>query len=118
MERDSLVVFGYRREPAVAADVCLRTVVVLGLQLLVQAEHAGALHRREHSPVQVKDVWFLLQEGLDGSGICALRVESSLRRPVQIQDVRFLLQEGVDESGIRALCVESSLCRPVQVQDV
>ena len=43
-ERDDLVVFGCLREPAVAADVCLRTVVVLGLQLLVQAEHAGALH--------------------------------------------------------------------------
>ena len=90
-ERDGLVVFGCRREPAVAADVCLRTVVVLGLQLLVQAERAGALHGREHSPVQVEDVRFRLQEGLDGSGIRALRVESSLRRPVQVQDVRFRL---------------------------
>ena len=93
-------------------------MVVLGLQLLVQAEHAGALHGREHISVQVKDVRFRLQEGLDGSGIRALRVESSLHRPVQVQDVRFRLQEGVDESGIRALCVESSLCRPVQVHDV
>ena len=98
--------------------MCLRTVVLLGLQLLVQAECAGALHGREHSPVQVEDVRFRLQEGLDGSGIRALRVESSLRRPVQVQDVRFRLQEGVDESGIRALCIMSSLCRPVQVQDV
>ena len=45
VERDGLVVFGCRREPAIAADVCLCTVVVLGLQLLVHAEHAGALHR-------------------------------------------------------------------------
>ena len=98
--------------------MCLRTVVVLGLQLLIQAERAGALHVREPSPVQVEDVRFRLQEGLDGSGIRALRVESSLRRPVQVQDVRFRLQEGVDESRIRTLYVESSLCRPVQVQDV
>ena len=98
--------------------MCLRTVVVLGLQLLIQAERAGALHGREHNPVQVEDVRFRLQEGLDGSGIRALRVESSLRRPVQVQDVRFRLQEGVDESGIRVLCAESSLYRPVQVQDV
>ena len=98
--------------------MCLRTVVVLGLQLLVQAEHAGALHGREHSPVQVEDVRFHLQEGLDGSGLRALRVESSLRRPVQVQDVWFGLQEGVFESGIRTLHVESSLHRPVQVQDV
>ena len=83
-ERDGLVVFGCRREPAIAADVCLRTVVVLGLQLLVQAERAGALHGREHSPVQVEDVRFRLQEGVDESGIRALRVESSLRRPVQV----------------------------------
>ena len=95
--------------------MCLRTVVVLRLQLLVQAERAGALHGREHSPVQVEDVRFRLQEGLDGSGIRALRVESSLRRPVQVQDVRFRLQEGVDESSIRALSIELSLCRPVQV---
>ena len=59
-ERDDLVVFGCRREPAVAADVCLRTVVVLGLQLLVQAECAGALHEREHSPVQVENIRFRL----------------------------------------------------------
>ena len=78
-------------------------MVILGLQLLIQAEHAGALHGREHNPVQVEDVRFRLQEGLDGSGIRALRVESSLRRPVQVQDVRFCLQEGADESGIRAL---------------
>ena len=78
-------------------------------------ERAGALHGREHHPVQVEDVRFRLQEGLDGSSIRALRVESSLRRPVQVQDVRFRLQEGLDESGIRALCVESSLCRPVHV---
>ena len=95
--------------------MCLCTVVVLGLQLLVQAERAGALHGREHSPVQVEDVRFRLQEGLDGSGIHALRVESSLRRPAQVQDIRFRLQEGVDESGIHALYVESSLCRLVQV---
>ena len=95
--------------------MCLRTVVVLGLQLLVQAERAGALHGREHCPVQVEDVRFRLQEGLDGSGIRTLRVESSLRRPVQVQDFRFRLQEDVDESGIRALCVESSLYRPVHV---
>ena len=85
------------------ADVCLHTVVVLGLQVLVHAERAGALHGREHNPVQVEDVRFCLQEGLDGSGICALCVESSLRRPVQVQDFWFRLQEGVDESGIRAL---------------
>ena len=91
MERDGLVVFGCRREPAVAADVCLCTVVVLSLQLLVQVEHAGALHGREHSPVQVEDVRFRLQEGLDGSSIHALCVESSLRRPVQVQDIRFCL---------------------------
>ena len=97
--------------------MCLRTVVVLGFQLLVQAERAGALHGREHSPVQVEDVQFRLQEGLDGSGIRALRVEPSLRRSVQVQDFRFRLQEGVDESGIRTLRVESSLCRPAQVQD-
>ena len=95
--------------------MCLHTVVVLGLQLLVQAERAGALHGREHSPVQVEDIRFRLQESLDGSGIRALRVESSLRRPVQVQDFQFRLQEGVDESGIRALRVESSLCRPAQV---
>ena len=77
--------------------MCLRTVVVLGLQLLVQAERAGALHGREHSPVQVEDVRFRLQEGLDGSGIRALRVESSLRRPVQVQDVRFRLLEAEDK---------------------
>ena len=80
-ERDGLVVFGCRREPA---NVCLRTVVVLGLQLLVQAERAGALHGRERRSVQVEDVRFRLQEGLDGSGIRALRVESSLRRLVQV----------------------------------
>ena len=98
--------------------MCLRIVVVLGLQLLVHAERAGALHGREHRPVQVEDVRFRLQEGLDGSGIRALHVESSLRRPVQVQDIRFRLQEGVDESGIHALRVELSLRRPVQVQDV
>ena len=98
--------------------MCLRTVVVLGLQLLVHAERAGALHGREHSPVQVEDIRFRLQEGLDGSGTRALRVESSLCRPVQVQDVRFRLQEGLDGSGIRVLHVESSLRRPVQVQDV
>ena len=75
MEQDDLVVFVCWHEPAVDADVCLRTVVVLGLQLLVQAERAGALHGREHSPVQVEDVWFSLQEGLDGSGIRALSLE-------------------------------------------
>ena len=95
-ERDDLVVFGCRRELAVIADVCLRTVVVLGLQLLVQAEHADALHGREHSPVQVEDVRFRLQEGLDGSGIRALRIELSLRRPVHIHDIRFRLQESLD----------------------
>ena len=58
--------------------MCLRTVVVLGLQLLVQAERAGALHEREHSPVQVEDVRFRLQEGLDGSGMHALCIELSL----------------------------------------
>ena len=42
MERDGLIVFGCRREPAVAADVCLHTMVVLGLQLLVHAERADA----------------------------------------------------------------------------
>ena len=88
-------------------------MVVLGLQLLVQAERAGALHGREHSPVQVEDVRFRLQEGLDGSGIRVLRVESSLRHPVQVQDVRFRLKEGIDESGIRVLHVELSLCLPV-----
>ena len=98
--------------------MCLRTVVVLGLQLLVQAEGAGALHGREHSPVQVEDVRFCLQEGLDGSGIRALCVESSLCRPVQVQDVWFRLQEGLDGSGIRALRVELSLRRLVQVEDV
>ena len=91
MERDGLVVFGCRREPAVGADVCLRTVVVLGLQLLVHAEHAGALHGQEHRPVQVKGVRFRLQEGLDGSGMRALRGELSLRCSVQVQDVRFRL---------------------------
>ena len=90
-ERDGLVVFGCRREPAVAADVCLRTVVVLGLQLLVHAEHAGALHEREHRPVHVHDVQFCLQEGLDGSGIHALHVKLSLYRPIQVQDVQFYL---------------------------
>ena len=95
------MVFGYRREPAVAADVCLRTVFVLGLQLLVQAERAGALHGREHSPVQVEDVRFRLQEGLDGSGIRALRLKLSLRRPVHIHDIRFRLQESLDGSGMR-----------------
>ena len=85
--------------------MCLRTVVVLGLQLLVHAERAGALHGRENRPVQVEDVRFRLQEGLDGSGIRALRVESSFRRPVQVQDVRFRLQEGLDESGICVLPV-------------
>ena len=94
--------------------MCLRTVVVLGLQLLVQAERAGTLHGREHRPVQVEDVRFRLREGLDGSGIRTLHVESSLRRAVQVQDVRFRLQEGVDERGIRALCIEPSLFRPVQ----
>ena len=90
-------------------------MVVLGLQLLVQAERAGALHGREHRPAQVEDVRFRLQEGLDGSGIRALRVKSSLRRPIQVQDIRFRLQEGLDESGIRVLRIELSLCRPVQV---
>ena len=33
MERDGLIVFDCRREPAIAADVCLHTMVVLGLQL-------------------------------------------------------------------------------------
>ena len=113
MERDELVVFGCRCEPAIAADVCLRTVVVLGLQLLVQAERAGALHGREHSPVQVEDVRFRLQEGLDGSGIRALRLKLSLPRPVHIHDVRFRLQESLDGSGMRALRVELSLCLPV-----
>lgn len=83
MERDGLVVFGCQREPVVAADVCLHTVVVLGLQLLIHAKRAGALHGREHNPVQVEDVQFRLQEGLDGSVIRVLRVESSLCRPVQ-----------------------------------
>ena len=54
----------------------LCTVVILGLQLLVHAERAGALHGREHRPVQVEDVRFRLQEGLDGSGIRTLHVES------------------------------------------
>ena len=83
-ERGGLVVFGRRREPAIVADVCLRTMVVLGLQLLVQAERAGALHGQEHSPVQVEDVRFRLQEGFDGSDIRALRIESSLRRLVHV----------------------------------
>ena len=104
MERDGLVVFGCRREPAVAADVCLRTVVVLGLQLLVQAERAGALHEREHSPVQVEDVRFRLQEGLDGSGIRALRLKLSLRRPVHIHDIQFRLQE----ASMAAACARSA----------
>ena len=102
MEREGLVVFGCRREPAVATDVCLRTVVVLGLQLLVHAERVGPLHGREHRPVQVEDVWFRLQEGLDGSGIRALRLKLSLRRPVHIHDIRFRLQESLDGSGMRA----------------
>ena len=113
MERDGLVVFVCRREPAVAADVCLRTVVVLGLQLLVHAERAGALHEREHRPVQVEDVRFRLQEGLDGSGIHVLRVKFSLRRPVHIHDIRFHLQESLDGSNMRALRVELSLRLPV-----
>lgn len=66
-------------------------MVVLGLQLLVHAERVGALHGREHCPVQVEDVRFRVQEGLDGSSIRALRVESSLRRLVQVQDIRFHL---------------------------
>ena len=90
-------------------------MVVLGLQLLVHAERAGALHGREHRPVQVEDVRYRLQEGLDGSGIRALCVESSLCCPVQVQDVRFRLQEGLDGSGIHALRIELSLCRSVQV---
>ena len=53
-------------EPAIAADVCLRTMVVLGLQLLVHAERASALHGRDHRAVQVEDVRFRLQEALDG----------------------------------------------------
>ena len=93
--------------------MCLRTVVVLGLQLLVQAERAGALHGREHSPVQVEDVRFRLQEGLDGSGIRALRLKLSLRRPVHIHDIRFRLQESLDGSSMRVLRVELSLCLPV-----
>ena len=71
--------------------MCLRTVVVLGLQLLVHAERVSALHGREQRPVQVEDVWFRLQEGLDGSDIRALRVQLSLRRPVQVDDIRFRL---------------------------
>ena len=82
MERDGLIVFGCRREPAVATDVCLRTVVVLGLQLLVHAERAGALHGRERRPVHIHDIRFRLQESLDGSGMRALRVEFSLCLPV------------------------------------
>ena len=93
--------------------MCLRTMVVLGLQLLVQAERAGALHGREHSLVQVEDVRFRLQEGLDGSGIRALRLKLSLRRPVHIHNIRFRLQESLDASGMRALRVELSLCFPV-----
>ena len=93
--------------------MCLRSVVVLGLQLLVQAEHSGALHGREHSPVQVEDVQFRLQEGLDGSGIRALRVKLSLCRLVHIHDIRFRLEESLDGSGMRALRVELSLCLPV-----
>ena len=88
-------------------------MVVLGLQLLVHTEHAGALHGREHSPVQVEDVWFRLQEGLDGSGIRVLRLKLSLRRPVHIHDIRFRLQESLDGSGMRVLRVELSLCLPV-----
>ena len=64
--------------------MCLGTMVVLGLQLLVHAERAGALHEQEHRPVQVEDVRFRLQKDLDGSGIRALSVDSSLRRPVQV----------------------------------
>ena len=45
---------------------------------------------------------FRLQEGLDGSGIRTLRIESSLRRPVIVQDVRFHLQEGVGFSPLQA----------------
>ena len=58
-------------------------------------------------------VRFRLLEGLDGSGIRALRLKLSLRRPVHIHDVWFLLQEGLDGSGMRALRVELSLCLPV-----
>ena len=72
MERDGLVVFSYRCEPALAADVCLRIVVVLGLQLLVHAERVGALHGCEHRTVQVQYIRFHMQEGLDGSGIRVL----------------------------------------------
>ena len=103
---------------SVVADVCLYNVVVLDFQLLVQAKRAGALHGREHIPVQVVDIQFRLQEGLDGSGIRTLRVESSLRRPVQVQDVRFRLQEGLDGSGIRTLRLKLSLRRPVHIHDI
>ena len=112
-ERDNLIVFGCRRRLAVAADVCLRTVVVLGLQLLVQAERAGALHGREHGPVQVENVRFRLQEGLDGSGIHALCLKLSLHCQVHIHNIRFRLQESLNGSSKRALCVELSLCLPV-----
>ena len=88
-------------------------MVVLGLQLLVQAKRAGALHGRVHIPVQVEDVWFRIQEGLDGSGIRALRVELTLHHPVHIHDIRFCLQESLDGSGMRALRIELSLYLPV-----
>ena len=93
--------------------MCLCTVVVLGLQLLVHVERAGALHGREHRPVQVEDVRFRLQEGLDGSGIRALRLKLSLPRPVHIQGIWFRLQESLDGSGMRVLRVELSLCLSV-----
>ena len=35
----------------------------------------NTLHGREHYPVQVEDVRFRLQEGLNGSGVRALRIE-------------------------------------------
>ena len=76
--------------------MCLHTVVVLGLQLLVHAERAGGLHRQEHCLVQVEDIRFRLQEGLDGSGIRALRLKLSLHRLVHIHDIRFRLQESLD----------------------
>ena len=43
------------------------------------------------APVQVEDVRFRLQEGLDGSGIRALCLRLSVRRPVHIHDIWFRL---------------------------
>ena len=93
-------------------------MVALGLQLLVLPERVGSLHRREHRPVQVQDVRFCVQEGLDGSGIRTLHVKLSLRRLVQAQDVRFRLQEGLNGRGIHAFHVKLSRRRLVHIHDI